>query len=353
MFLEIQKIKIAVTSDCTLRCSHCNINKNAHLVIDLPKAKKAVYLLLNSKGNYKRLELYGGEPFTKFKLIKEIVNYAKKLNKKIKKKLSVSIATNATVINKDIINWIKDNKINISISYSGSAESHNYNRKFSDNTGSYDRVKKNIKNLLKNIPSEYIVCLYCVDSHFVKNMINDFKNIIEIGFKIINIECVSGCGWKYNDYKLFKRNIKDILNTVKKEIEKGNYIYFEPFIELIRNYGKYDTECPLYRDIEMYPDGNYGFYPYGFINYEKVKEKVKIGDYKKGIYKKYIKCDKNCQKCLSDYYVFTELYDGSYAYKIRTVYIKKLFIELLKNKGKKNISDYFEKLSKILNITYV
>ncbi|MGC9070592.1 MAG: radical SAM protein [Elusimicrobiales bacterium] len=353
---EVYKLKIALTSSCTLRCNHCNIDKDSGLDIDFNKAKAGVDLLFSSPGYFKRLELYGGEPFLRFSLLKKIASYARRKSIENDKKFSLSIATNATLLNKNIISWIKENKVNISISFSGTEESHNYNRRYANGKGSYEVVYRNIKNLLKEVSPDYLVCLYCVDGGFAKNMRKDFKEIIDIGFRIINIECVSGRGWCVKDYKEFEKGLSFIFENIIKSIENGNFIYLESFTEMLRDKRTWTFNCPMYRDLEMYPDGNYGFYPYAFIKYSSVYKKISVGNWKNGINFRYSNCFpgcNSCNSCCSDYYILQGLSDGSYAYQIRTHMIKQFFLELLRRKKEEKIKNYLLKLQKIINITYI
>ncbi|NLI09609.1 MAG: radical SAM protein [Elusimicrobia bacterium] len=352
---EIKKIKLALTSSCTLACNHCKIEKNKDITLDFDKAKSGIDILFNSPGKYKRLEIYGGEPFLKFDLMKKIVSYAKKRIAVKKKKLSISVATNATLLDNDKISWIKDNHINVSVSFSGSEESHNYNRMYSNGRGSFSSVSKKIDFLIKNINSDYLVCLYCVDGSFADSMREDFKKIISKGFKIINVECVSGRGWGKKNYEEFKDGMNFILNIIDKEMKNGNFIFLEPFMEMLYDRKSWDYNCPKYRDLEMYPDGNLGFYPFAFIKYSKVFRKISIGNWKNGLIKKYKNCFLGCEKCndcVRDYYILPGLSDGSFAYEIRSALIKKFFYKILKNKKEKNISAYLEKLKVIFNKTY-
>jgi len=356
MIGEIKKIKVALTSDCTLRCNHCRIDKNSGLNIGFRQAKKAVDLLLSSKGAYKRLELYGGEPFLRFNLLKKISRYALGKSKRSNKKISISVATNATALDPEKISWIKRNKINISVSFSGTRESHDYNRIFERGKGSYNLVRKNIKSLMEAVPPEYLVCLYCVDGAFAKNIKKDFKAIVEAGFKIVNIECVSGRGWNRKNYQEFKEGLSFVFGYIMKNAESGGFICLEPFMEMLKDRRAWDFNCPKYRDLEMYPDGNYGFYPYAFMDYKKNKEAVSIGNFQDGLDEKYLNCSPfspRCENCISEYYRLPGLADGSAAYEYRSREMKKFFFDFLKDRSQKKTMEYIVNLDKIFRLTYV
>jgi hypothetical protein len=146
-----------------------------------------------------------------------------------------------------------------------------------------------------------------------------------------------------------------IFDKIMEGIRNDNFIFLEPFIELISQ-KDINNYCPKYNDLEMYPDGSYGFYPYAFINYSKFKNKITVGNWEYGLNKQYSVChfkNKSCKECISDYYSIDGLSDGSMAYEIRTSMIKKFFYSLLKQKNDKKIMKYITELKEIFNITYV
>lgn len=319
-------------------------------------ARAGVDLLFSAPGNFKRLELYGGEPFLRFQMLKKISSYAREKSDRSGKKLSLSVATNAAFLDNEAVSWIKKSRANISVSFSGSKESHDYNRKFSSGDGSYNLVFKNVKKLLKKIGPDYLVCLYCVDGAFSKKMEIDFKLIRKSGFRIINVECVSGRGWSSENYSAFELGFKSILQEIKDGIEKGDFIFLEPFIEMIADRMSWDYTCPAYRDLEMYPDGYYGFYPYAFVNYAASRKKISVGKWSSGLNFRYRLCSPgcaDCRSCCSRYYVLPGLFDGSQAYDLRSRLMKRFFFELLKRKKEKKIKAYLCELKRIRGLTYV
>jgi len=356
---EIQKLKIALTPKCTLRCTHCHIDHTINQILDERYIYKAIDFFLSTPGKFKRLELYGGEPLLCVEFLKKIVRYTKEKTKIKNKRISISIATNLTILNQEIIDFLKDNEINISISFYGSKNSHNYNRIFQNGMGSYDIVLNNVKKIIRYINSDYLVCLYCIDKKFAPNIYSDFKKIINYGFKIINIEIVHGCNWTLKDYGILKRELNKVCKHIYSNIASKEKIILESFIDFVRD--KCDSLnllCPFYKDLELYPDGYFGFFPYAFFDYSKYKDDVVISKIPLSIDKKYYNCkfNSNClENCIDNYYsVFPQLNDGSIGYSIRSEYIKELFKKILLSSSKNKIyREYIKECYRIFNLTYI
>ena len=356
---EIQKLKIALTTDCVLNCRHCRINKNSALTLPFSYAERGIRLLIDSLGNQKRLELYGGEPFLKMELLEKAVEFAAKYSAEQKKSLSLSIATNGLVIDEQKIDFIKRYKINLSISVSGSKENHDSCRIFPNGSGSWKALEPKIALMLKKLDPYGIVALECVAPDGAARLFEDLKSLAGKGFRVINIECVHGMEWSAKQLQSLSDSISLFSKYLFEEIRKGNFIIPEPFIEFFRVGGsEAPIFCPMYRDLEMYPDGILSFYPFAFIDYSESKDIVKIGSAIDGFIEKYDGCIQNkdetmCSNCVSSYYRIPGLSSGAEAYSLRTALLKRLFFEALKlSKKEEKFKEYVMFLAKLKKQEY-
>ena len=330
---EINKFKIALTSDCCLRCSHCFIDKDLKEKTNLAMSDKVLNIFINSKGKKKILEIYGGEPLLEFKLLKKIVALAQKKALKKKKELFVSVASNGVLIKRKHLAYMAENNIRLSISLSGTKETHDMVRKFPGGEGSYIEIKKKIPDILAKLGEKLhiIFCVHPLRSSFVYE---DFKALVGMGIKNIGIECVHGFSWKKTDYEAFSKGMEKIISYVIKKVQAGDFILLESLMEAFRE-KKYDNDfCPFLRDLEMFPDGALSLYPYPFVKDLAQRKKISVGTALKGIKKKYSACKPisdsvKCVNCLSGYYRLSGLYEGSLAYKMRTEISKKAVINML------------------------
>ncbi|MCS3922740.1 uncharacterized protein M2325_001450 [Methanococcus voltae PS] len=123
---------LKVTKNCNLRCKYCYANlsneDSESFEIDnldntdnmnFETAKKAIDYLLTIDKDLK-IQFTGGEPLLNFELLKKVVNYCNSeynsTNKNCKYNINFAIQTNGTIINSEIIKFIKTNKIGLGIS---------------------------------------------------------------------------------------------------------------------------------------------------------------------------------------------------------------------------------------------
>jgi uncharacterized protein len=94
------------------------------------------------------IAFFGGEPLMNMPVIKAVIAYAAEVSSKLGKTVKFGLTTNGTMLNDDIINLIKKNRIATMISIDGSAHRHNQHRKFASGKGSYYVVRRNSRKLM-------------------------------------------------------------------------------------------------------------------------------------------------------------------------------------------------------------
>ena len=159
---NMNSIILQVTQNCNLRCAYCvysgsyinRVHNNKRM--SLETARKAIEFLAAHSFNSKAISIgfYGGEPLLEFELIKNIVEYSRKLF--AGKTINFHMTTNATLLTSDIVNYLYDNDFALTISLDGPSEIQNKNRIFANsNKGTFDSVMKKLEMVMYEYP-EYI-----------------------------------------------------------------------------------------------------------------------------------------------------------------------------------------------------
>ena len=150
-----------VTNKCNLACTYCYEYGEDKIVDtqygDQPKfmaeetAKESVeFLLEESQGQeLAHITFFGGETLLNFPVLQDTVAYARRRAAEEGKRIEFSLTTNATLLRPEIIEWLADNQIGVTISIDGPKEVQDGLRVFHNGKGSYDVVEPKIKELLK------------------------------------------------------------------------------------------------------------------------------------------------------------------------------------------------------------
>jgi len=147
-----------VTNNCNLSCRYCyeygedRLDKPAPTAaMSEETARQAVELLIRlSEGNRKlQLTFFGGEALLNWKVIRPTVEYARRRAAQEGKFIDFSLTTNATLLSPEVIHWIAENHIGVTVSIDGPAELQDEMRVYAGGRGSYDVVAPTIKELVR------------------------------------------------------------------------------------------------------------------------------------------------------------------------------------------------------------
>ncbi|WP_251862334.1 radical SAM protein [Clostridium sp. Marseille-Q2269] len=230
--MNASSLVLMVTQDCNLRCTYCygvNGVYNHKGVMDENTAKKAIdYFIKYSSDEKLNICFFGGEPLLNFKLIKKLVEYAKVLEKKNNKKIGFSMTTNGTLINKEIEEFIIQNRIYTTISIDGDKEIQNSNRFYDNKKGCYDQVIKNTEQLRKT----NLLTARATISPKNSDILHNVDHLIDIGFKkvawapalnLLNDE----------DMENIVQGQKEVILKVEKCIKKGDFDRAKKYLTVI------------------------------------------------------------------------------------------------------------------------
>jgi radical SAM protein with 4Fe4S-binding SPASM domain len=198
---------------------------------------------------FKGIDFTGGEPL----LIPEIFDYIKKAKEV---GLEVSINSNALLLNKDIIKFLKEYEVFVYISIDGpNKESYERMR----GKGTFENLVKNLE-LVKEESIDYsiVFSISSLNYNFAKNMVSFAKGFSAESLCVIPV-IPSGEAKKtkvYVDSSLFINTVKE----VKEEAERLKYpveVWCAPFLKLF-----FDSpyliidECPVFDLLDISPFGD-------------------------------------------------------------------------------------------------
>ena len=158
--MPIQTLVVNVTNQCNLSCEYCyeygedkivdTENGSQPKFMSAETAQSAVDLALREAGVGKtaHITFFGGETLMNFKVLKSTVGYARRTAAAQGKLVDFSLTTNATLLQPDVIDFLAEERIGVTISIDGPQEIQDKFRVFSNGKGSYDIAAPKIKALL-------------------------------------------------------------------------------------------------------------------------------------------------------------------------------------------------------------
>lgn len=156
----LQALVLNVTNQCNLACTYCyefGADKIATPAgkpkyMTLETAKASVDLLIAEAVGRKAVHItfFGGETLMNFRLLRDVVDYANAATAAAGKGITYSLTTNATLLIEEIVTFLSDNRIGVTVSMDGPPEVQDKHRVYKNGKGSYAVIEPRLRTLIAN-----------------------------------------------------------------------------------------------------------------------------------------------------------------------------------------------------------
>lgn len=206
-------VTLTLTETCNLSCVYCYENNKSDRKLNFDTAKDIILKeFADDTSDEITFELFGGEPFCNFDLIKKIVTFIK--SKSRPKKYRIFITSNGTLVDDEIKQWLIENRnyVVVGLSLDGNREMHNINR-----SNSFDDI--DIDFFQENYPNQTVKMTI---SHLtLPNMAEGVIYLHEKGFRV-HCNFAYGLDWSEKSYQ------KTLYMQLKKLVD---YYLYHPSVE--------------------------------------------------------------------------------------------------------------------------
>ena len=191
----IKALCLHVAHTCNLNCSYCFASQGKYqgdrAIMSFEVGKRAFDFLIENSGTRRNLEVdvFGGEPLMNWDVVKQLVAYARSIEKQHNKNFRFTLTTNGLLIDDEIIDFLNKEMSNVVLSLDGRRDVHDLFRKDYAGNGSYDRIVPKFKKLVEARGGKD----YYVRGTFTHNNVdftNDILHMADLGFTELSMEPV-------------------------------------------------------------------------------------------------------------------------------------------------------------------
>ncbi len=196
----VKALCLHIAHTCNLNCSYCFASQGKYhgdrAVMSFEVGKAALDFLVANSGTRRNLEVdfFGGEPLMNFDVVKELVAYARSIEKEKNKNFRFTLTTNGLLIDDDVIDFANRECSNVVLSLDGRKEIHDRFRVDYAGNGSFDRIVPKFKKLVdaRGGKNYYMRGTF---THANPDFLNDIKVMLDLGFNELSMEpvvCAAG-----------------------------------------------------------------------------------------------------------------------------------------------------------------
>jgi uncharacterized protein len=159
------------------------------------------------------ITFFGGETLMNFPLLKKVVDYAREQASAAKVSVDFSLTTNATLLRPDIVDYLSENHVGVTVSIDGPPELNDQLRVFANGRGSYDIIAPKVKELLAKHKTRPIAARVTL-TRGVTEVIRIFRHLKEeMGFHEVGFAPVTSSANRL--YAIETRGLDDVLEQFR------------------------------------------------------------------------------------------------------------------------------------------
>ena len=215
----VKALCLHVAHSCNLNCEYCFASQGKYsgerALMSFETGKRALDFLIEHSGSRRNLEVdfFGGEPLMNWQVVKDLVKYARSVEKQHNKNFRFTLTTNGMLIDDEVIEFSNREMSNVVLSLDGRREIHDRYRVDYEGRGSWDRIVPKFLEFVKRRgnKSYYIRGTF---THANPDFLKDIETMLDLGFTELSMEPVVAA--ENDPASLTKEDI----SVVKEQYEK-------------------------------------------------------------------------------------------------------------------------------------
>ena len=191
----VKALCLHVAHTCNLNCSYCFASQGKYHgdrgLMSFEVGKRALDFLIENSGTRRNLEVdfFGGEPLMNWQVVKDLVKYARSVEKDHGKNFRFTLTTNGVLIDDDVIEFANKEMSNVVLSLDGRKEIHDATRVDYAGNGSYEKIVPKFQKLVESRKGQgyYMRGTF---THANPDFTNDVFHMADLGFTELSMEPV-------------------------------------------------------------------------------------------------------------------------------------------------------------------
>ncbi len=154
--------------------------------------------------------------------MKKIIGYIRKKEQESGKAICFNVTTNGTLLTQTILDFFKDENVNLCVSIDGPAYVHNLNRCYKNGQGSFEDVVRKIELAVTQLGTLQVNAVYGPDT--IEFLVKTISFFTQIGIPVIHLNPNISSFWDENSYIKFQEIYMRIANHYIQCYQEGNEI---------------------------------------------------------------------------------------------------------------------------------
>ena len=239
----IKALCLHIAHTCNLNCSYCFASQGKYhgdrALMSFEVGKQALDFLIENSGTRHNLEVdfFGGEPLMNFQVVKDLVAYARSIEKVKGKNFRFTLTTNGMLIDDDVIDFANKEMSNVVLSLDGRKEIHDRYRVDYAGNGSWEKIVPKFQKLVdaREGKNYYMRGTF---THANPDFLKDIQTMLDLGFNELSMEPVvsspdDASALTEEDKAIVMQQYEDLAQLMLRREEEGRpFTFYHYMIDL-------------------------------------------------------------------------------------------------------------------------
>ena len=191
----VKALCLHIAHTCNLNCSYCFASQGKYhgerALMSYEVGKRALDFLIENSGTRRNLEVdfFGGEPLMNFDVVKQLVAYARSIEKEKNKNFRFTLTTTGVLVDDDVIEFSNREMSNVVLSLDGRKEVHDRYRVDYAGNGSWEKIVPKFQKFV-NARGGKNYYMRGTFTHANPDFLEDIKTMLDLGFSELSMEPV-------------------------------------------------------------------------------------------------------------------------------------------------------------------
>ena len=239
----VKALCLHIAHTCNLNCSYCFASQGKYhgdrAIMSFEVGKRALDFLVENSGTRHNLEVdfFGGEPLMNFQVVKDLVAYARSIEKEKGKNFRFTLTTNGVLVDDDVIEWANKECSNVVLSLDGRKEVHDRFRVDYAGNGSWEKIVPKFQKFVDaRGGKEYY--MRGTFTHANPDFLEDIKQMLDLGFNELSMEPVvcakdDPSALTDEDMEIVMKQYEDLAALMLQKDKEGNpFTFYHYMIDL-------------------------------------------------------------------------------------------------------------------------
>jgi len=191
----VKALCLHIAHTCNLNCSYCFASQGKYngdrAVMSFETGKRALDFLIENSGTRRNLEVdfFGGEPLMNWQVVKDLVKYARSIEKQHNKNFRFTLTTNGVLVDDEVIEFANKEMSNVVLSLDGRKEVHDRFRVDYAGKGSWESIVPKFQKFVEARGNKdyYMRGTF---THANPDFLKDIQVMLDLGFTELSMEPV-------------------------------------------------------------------------------------------------------------------------------------------------------------------